>query len=154
MFEPQIKFEGPGSTIHLEKDVLKNDKLGPTLKEWSEQAGKQLSLFLGHDGEDNLTMFKNTWKYSLDYGSNFCEYPNLLARVSEIGRSGRSPSGLLSPELNSFGVADSSGSTSSCILEPSGRASACLISPRLAGPAPVASAAFSCLNGVRINSFL
>ena len=84
MFEPEIKFEGPGSTIHLEKDVLKNDKLGPTLKEWSEQAGKQLSLFLGQDGEDNLTMFKNTWKYSLDYGSNFANTRTFLLEYLKL----------------------------------------------------------------------
>ena len=71
MFEPQILFEGPDSTVHLKKDVIDNDAIGPTLEKWSEQAGKQLSLFLGQDGEDNLTMFKNTWKHSLDYGSNF-----------------------------------------------------------------------------------
>ena len=154
VFEPQIHFEGPDSTVHLAKDVIHNDAIGPTLEKWSEQAGKQLSLFLGQDGEDNLTMFKNTWKHSLDYGSKFCLYDKLLAQVAEIGRSGRSPSGLLSPELESLGVADSSESTSRCRVEPSGRASACLSGPRLAGPAPVASAAFSCLNGVRVNSFL
>ena len=100
--EPEIVYRLE-STSHLKYVVRPLNAIGPGLDELARFAGEHVgNLFIGAEAEKNYAILKNVFKISLDKGTCYCGYNDLVKNASQIfsGSYSGSDSGLYLDELS------------------------------------------------------
>jgi len=112
--EPTISYSLE-STSHVKYVLVPYDLKGPSLEDLAKYAGEHVgNVFSVPEAEKNYAILKNVFRISLDKGTAFCAYDDLLKKASQIfsGSYNGSDSGLGSSELTHVETFPISGSSS------------------------------------------